>query len=161
MKKIIVFIVILAVSVFLFSCINEEKEPTLTEYGNTQYGFNFSLPESWKGYSLIADKWEGLKNGKVIATGPLLLIRHPQWTQQDQRQDIPIMVFTLTEWNALQQGEFHIGAAPVGPRELNRNNRYVFALPARYNYAFLTGFEEVEKILESDPLQTYDVANQK
>jgi hypothetical protein len=28
----------------------------------------------------------------------------------------------------------------------------VFALPARYNYAFPTRYEEVEKILSSNPL---------
>jgi hypothetical protein len=36
---------------------------------------------------------------------------------------------------------------------LGRNNRYVFALPARYNFAFPEGYEEVEKILESKPLE--------
>ena len=63
------------------------------------------------------------------------------------------MVFTLDQWNSLQQGGFHIGAAPIGPSELGRNNNYVFALPARYNYAFPTGYKEVATILESSPLQ--------
>lgn len=27
-------------------------------YRNTQYGFSFSLPKSWKDYSIITDKWE-------------------------------------------------------------------------------------------------------
>ncbi|MCR4443504.1 MAG: hypothetical protein NUV48_15330 [Peptococcaceae bacterium] len=127
-------------------------------YRNTQYGFSFSLPESWQGYSIITDKWEGSAPGSsqgsvTVETGPLISIRHPQWTAQNQRQDIPIMIFTLTQWKSLQQGEFHIGAAPVGPSELGRNTRYVFALPARYNYAFPTEYEEVEKILQSNPLQ--------
>lgn len=55
--------------------------------------------------------------------------------------------------NTLEQEDFHIGAAPIGPKELARNSNYVFALPARYNYAFPTGYEEVEKILEGYPLQ--------
>lgn len=134
------------------------QETNLIVYRNTQYGFRFSLPESWKGYSIITDKWEGSAiggppSGETVETGPMISIRHPQWTAQNQRQDIPIMVFTLTQWNSLQQGEFHIGAAPVGPSELGRNSGYVFALPARYNYAFPTGYEEVEKILASSPLQ--------
>lgn len=41
----------------------------------------------------------------------------------------------------------------MGPKELARNSKYLFALPARYNYAFPTGYEEVEKILEGNPLQ--------
>lgn len=131
----------------------QEASPIV--YRNTEYSFSFNLPAGWKGYSIVIDNWEGFTPGGVAAVerGPLVSIRHPQWTSQDPRQDIPIMVFTLAQWNSLQQGEFHIGAAPVGPRELGRNNRYVFALPARYNYAFPTGYEEVEQILEGNPLQ--------
>ncbi|NPV92385.1 MAG: hypothetical protein HPY50_16595 [Firmicutes bacterium] len=132
------------------------KDATDIVYQNTQYGFNFSLPQSWRGYTIVTDKWEGLPIGgsNPVATGPLLSIRHPRWTSQKPRQDIPIMVFTLDQWNSLQREEFHIGAAPIGPKELGRNSRYVFALPARYNFAFPTGFEEVEKILEGGSLQT-------
>lgn len=127
-------------------------------YRNTQFGFSFSLPESWNGYRIVTEKWEGRAldsraNGKIVETGLVIKIRHPEWTSENPRQDIPIMVFTLNQWDALQQEEFHIGAAPVGPKELGRNSKYVFALPARYNYAFPTGYEEVERILEDNPLQ--------
>lgn len=127
-------------------------------YEDTQYGFSFTLPASWKGYKIITDKWEGLAlNGqegeKIVETGPVINIRHPEWTSQNPRQDIPIMVFTLSQWNSLQKDEFHIGAAPIAPSELGRNSGYVFALPARYNFAFPTGYEEVEKILATNPLQ--------
>jgi len=47
-------------------------------------------------------------------------------------------------------------AAPVGPKELGSNSKYVFALPARYNYEFLEGYEEVEAILESNPLKVIE-----
>lgn len=128
-------------------------------YENTQYGFSFSLPQSWKGYSIVTGKWEGLaaergsQGDKIVETVPMISIRHPQWTAQNQRQDIPIMIFTIAQWESLQWGDFHIGAAPIGPSELGRNTEYIFALPARYNYAFPTGYEEVEKILQSNPLQ--------
>jgi len=65
------------------------------------------------------------------------------------------MVFTLAQWDLLQQDKFHIGAAPIGPSELGRNTSYVFALPARYNFSFPIGFEEVEKILENKSLQAF------
>lgn len=128
-------------------------------YRNTQYGFNFPLPENWKGYSIVTGNWEGNaftgpQSGKTIETGPIISIRHPDWTSKNPRQDIPIIIFTLAQWNMLQQDEFHIGAAPVNPSELGRNTSYVFALPARYNYAFLPGYEEVENILKSNPLLT-------
>ncbi|WP_148136811.1 LysM peptidoglycan-binding domain-containing protein [Candidatus Formimonas warabiya] len=124
-------------------------------YRNTQYGFSFSLPESWRGYRIVTDRWEGLDiNGQVVETGPEIMIRHPLWTAERPRQDIPIMIFTLDQWRSLEQDKFHIGAAPIGPRELGRNKRYVMALPARYNFAFPEGYEEVERILEGNPLHT-------
>lgn len=132
-------------------------------YRNTEYGFTFSLPESWTGYSIVTDKWEGYavggpRAGQVVETGPQISIRHAEWTAQHPRQDIPIMIFTLDQWNALQQqGGFSVSAAPIGPTELGRNNRYVFALPARYNYAFPTGFEEVEQILKGAPLRAQEI----
>jgi hypothetical protein len=135
--------------------ISTPVESTTLVYTNTQYGFSFTLPVTWQGYSIVTAKWEGndVKSGKVTETGPMISIRHPQWTAQNPRQDIPIYVFTISQWNILQQETFHIGAAPIGPSELGRNGTYVFALPARYNFAFPTGFEEVEKILANHPLK--------
>ncbi len=136
------------------------KEPTNQPviYKNAEYGFSFALPDSWRNYSIVNSKWEGDAvgpNGNVpVEYGPIISIRHPQWTPQNPRQDIPIMVFTPAQWTALSRDEFHIGAAPIGPTKLGSNSDYVFALPARYNFAFPTGFEEVEKILETNPLQS-------
>ncbi|MFC5451230.1 S-layer homology domain-containing protein [Paenibacillus aestuarii] len=129
-----------------------------TVYENTQYGFRFTLPDSWKGYTIVNDKWEGLSIGdsqgeSVVESGAKISIRHPAWTAEQPRQDIPILVFTVDQWNELQQDKFHIGAAPVGPSELTRNDKYVFALPARYNFAFPEGYQEVEDILASKPIQ--------
>ena len=127
-------------------------------YNNTQYGFTFTLPKSWDNYIIVTDKWvgtavQGKQSGKVVENGPIIKIRHPQWTSQNPRQDIPIMIFTFAQWDALQKAEFSVGAAPIAPSELGRNSKYVFALPARYNYAFPEGFEEVEHILAGHPLQ--------
>jgi hypothetical protein len=55
----------------------------------------------------------------------------------------------------LEQDKLHIGAAPINPKELGRNSKYVLALPARYNFAFPTGFEEVDKIIEQNPLKGF------
>ena len=115
-------------------------------YTNKTYGFRFALPDSWKGYSIIVKSW---------AKGPLILIRHPLWTEADPRQDIPIMVLTLAQWELVQEGKLSVSAAPIGPDELARNSKYVFALPPRYNFAFLPGYEEVGEILKHDPLQAF------
>ncbi len=128
-------------------------------YRNDEYGFTFALPASWEGYEIVTEEWKGTAIGgtegeeEIAESGPMIRIRHPQWTSEEPRQDIPIMVFTPAQWEALQQREFNVGAAPVPPRELDRNSEYVFALPARYNFEFPTGYEEVEEILEGDPLQ--------
>lgn len=136
----------------------EDYEAPSIVYWNTDYGFIFYLPETWDGYSILSEDWTGTavagpQPGGVVESGPMLFIRHPGWTEENQRQDIPIMVFTVSQWDTLQKGEFSVSAAPVGPTELDRNVEYVFALPARYNYAFPTGYEEVECILEGDPLR--------
>jgi hypothetical protein len=128
---------------------------TQIEYLNTKYGFSFSLPSSWKGYSIITSNWEGSLIDSPASpriTGPELSIRHPLWTSEKPRQDIPIMIFTPDEWGLIQQEKLSVSAAPIGPSLLGYNSRYFFALPARYNYAFPTGFEEVTKIIESNPL---------
>lgn len=132
---------------------SESTEKVL--YDNTEYGFTFSLPKSWEGYQIVNDSWEGIlvdhQQNKIV--GPILSIRHPRWTEKTPRQDIPIMVFTLGQWSSLEKEEFHIGTAPVPPKKLGQNDKYVFALPPRYNFAFPEGYEEVENILETNPLQ--------
>ena len=130
-------------------------------YSSECYGFRITLPASWRDYSVIDDDWRGYaltgqQSGTVTESGPILSIRHPLWTAEIPRQDIPVMIFTLAQWTDLQNEQISVGAAPVPPSELGRNQRYVFALPARYNYAFPVGFEEVEEILKSNPLEPFD-----
>jgi hypothetical protein len=129
------------------------EQQKMTVYENQQYGFKISLPKSWDNYTVIKGKWEAFSindTQKVTETGGTIYIRHPKWTSENQRQDIPIMIFNIEQWDLLQQDKIHIGAAPIGPSELGRNSKYVFALPARYNYAFPTGYEEVEDIINNN-----------
>ncbi len=126
------------------------------QYDNTDYGFSVLLPNTWKGFSIVSDKWSGNyydSYGAMIdrvEQGPLISIRHPEWTQENPRQDIPVMVFTSEQWDNMQADKFHIGAAPINPRELAKNDKYIFALPARYNYSYLTGYEEVDNIINNN-----------
>ncbi len=127
-------------------------------YSNTEYGFSFSLPASWKGYFIITDTWQGYTfNGQSevsLEQGPIITIRHPLWTSENPRQDIPITVFTLAQWNSLQQGDYSVIAGGI-TTELGRNETYVFALYSHYNVANLPGSDEVKTILEGQPLHTY------
>ena len=138
----------------------EKEQQTTGEttlYNNREFGFTFSLPKSWEDFKIVKRSWEGTTNdkhkSKVSESGPILLIRHPEWTEKNPRQDIPVMIFTLSQWNSLQQREFSISAAGVPPIKLGQNNKYVFLIPPRYNYTYTEGFREVENILKSEPLQ--------
>jgi hypothetical protein len=134
--------------------------PTNLEYKNTDYRFTVTLPLSWQGYTVSIDKWTGDAigdelGGIPLAEGPVISIHSPQWTGPNSYQDIPIMIFTINQWSDLQNDKIHIGAAPIGPSELGRNDKYVLALPARYNFAFPPGTEEVQAIIDSKPLHTF------
>ncbi len=130
---------------------------TSITYDNTKYGFTVKLPLSWTGYTIVSDTWQGtdVATGKVIETGPLISIRHPLWTAAHKRQDIPIMVLTPSQWSQVLSEKLSLGAAPIPPSELDVNANYIFALPARYNYAFPTGYQEVDQIVQSKALKAY------
>jgi cytoskeletal protein RodZ len=143
--------------------LSTSQPPAPVVYMNAEYGFNFTLPDSWRGYSIVTLQWEGFPNnsnatgsGDNPVYGPEIIIGNPASTAADPHQDIPIMIFTLAQWSDVQGAQLTVGAAPIPPTELGRNGTYVFALPARYNYAFPTGYKEVEKILEGNPLRGID-----
>ena len=129
-------------------------------YTNTKFRFTFTLPSTWKGFTIVSSSWKGLgitpsNQSQLVETGPFLSIRNPLWRAKQPRQDIPIYIFTIKQWNELMKNLFSVGAAPIPPSELGRNSKYVFALPARYNYAFPLGFQEVAKILNTKPLKGF------
>lgn len=125
------------------------------QYVNKDYGFRFALPDSWKDYNVVADSWSGRDDSSNGATekGPIVVLRNPKWTKDHPTQDIPIMVFTLAQWKKIDSEELSVSAAPIPPSELGRNNKYVFALPARYDFGDGDDKEEVYAILSGHPLQ--------
>jgi len=132
------------------------------EYRNARYGFCFVLPASWTGFSIVPGQWTGgAMDGGPPATGPLLLIRQPAWTADNPREDIPIMIFTPGEWRRIEKDGLSVSAAPIGPSELGHNARYVFALPARYNFDFATGYEEVDGLIGQHALHAPCAADGK
>jgi hypothetical protein len=123
-------------------------------YRNTKYGFAFSLPQGWKGYTIVMDSWEASDAQKgVVERGPIVSIRHPDWTKENPRQDIPIMVFTLRQWDSVEHSDFFMNGAAVRPSELGRNRKYAFALPPRFDDSDLAGLKEVEEILQRGSLR--------
>jgi hypothetical protein len=122
-------------------------------YTNTKYGFRFSLPNGWKGYSIITEQWEATDAQKgVVERGGIVCIRHPDWTKENPRQDIPIMVFTLTQWDSAEKSNLYVSESAMSFHELGRNRKYAFAVSNRYNEVDVPGREEVDKILQHEPL---------
>ncbi|HOB89837.1 MAG TPA: hypothetical protein PLN18_01210 [Candidatus Colwellbacteria bacterium] len=159
-NKNIIFILVLIAAIGLISYYALKTKPASLEYKNSQYGFSFDLPLSWQGYTIVESVWQGHipgETGDIFSEeGPLISVRHPLWTEEKPRQDIPIMVFTIDQWDKVIADDLFVSAAPIPPMELGRNQNYVFALPARYNFAFPEGFEEVEQIIAAHPLRAFD-----
>lgn len=135
-------------------------------YLNREYGFSFSLPQSWKGFRVLACRWEGQETGsRAAASGPLIVIRHPRYTEEDPREDIPIMIFTRDQWRAVSDTNLDsaliVSAAPIPPGEIGRNEKYVFALPPRFSFDNLEGVEEVLKIVSGHPLRAAPIGRAK
>ncbi len=127
--------------------------PSAVSYVNGEYGFSVALPASWRGYTVATSTWTGYVTPPEH--GPIFSIRNPVWATSTPTQDIPIMVFTLDEWSAVSSGTMPVSAAPIAPSELGQNARYAFALPARYDYAFPQDWQEVQSIMQSDPLRAF------
>jgi len=129
--------------------------PTPIVYHNTHYGFCFLLPADWKGYTIVTEKWRGaVLDSQKTESGPQLLIRNPKWTKADPWQDIPIMIFTPSQWQIVAADNLAVSAAPIGPSELGRNKSYVFALPPRWiGFADAKGTDEVQTLMNQNPFQ--------
>jgi hypothetical protein len=123
-------------------------------YHNAQYGFTFFLPASWQGYSVLRQEWKGNSylpakdTTAVTAHGPTIVLRHPQWKADDPYQDIPIMVFTRSQWESDKEGKFGIGAGGFD-REIEHNSKYVFGISSRFDADdTVKGFQEAAAIVE-------------
>ncbi len=139
MKKLFYASTITAFLATGFGILNAPNHPSglPLRYHNSQYNFTFFLPASWQGYSVVAQQWEGgsyspaKDTTATTAHGPIIVLRHPQWKASDPYQDIPIMVFTRTQWAAEQQQEFFPYACGLID-EMWHNRKYVFGIYNRY-----------------------------
>ena len=141
------------ISTFKFTNLVTGSNSNLVTYANSQYGFSIPLTSDWKGYTVIMRQWDGLtittSENKITDHGPILVLRHPAWTNTSPREDMPIMIFTPTQWDLVINDKMSVGAAPFSPSLLGRNSNYVMALPARYNYDELPGYQEVDKLVHT------------
>lgn len=123
-------------------------------YHNTEYGFMLTLPDSWKGYTVVKDVWKGGRIDESLQqeeyTGPKIILKNPQTTAQQMWQDIPIMVFTHDVWQLVAEEKLAVSAAPIGPTKIGENADYVFATPPRwYGFTDTQGWEEAVEIVKT------------
>jgi len=155
---IIVVVVILAAGYFLYyKSPSRVQAPTTADwhtYRNTEYGFEITFPDSWKGYTVEVKNWEGhvIDNYQQTYTGPEIIIKNPQTTQTQQWQDIPIMVFTPDVWKMVSGNNptVAVSAAPIGPAKIGENSKYVLATPPRwYGFTDAIGIDEALNIIKT------------
>ena len=123
-------------------------------YQNTRYDLTFFLPADWQGYSVLNQQWDAPLHSadyqEVVGNerGPIIVFRNPQWKADRPYQDIPVMVFTRRQWDALHNGRFFPYAGGI-IGEAWHNREYVFGIYSRYNVDdSIGGWEEADEILE-------------
>ncbi|MBX4198621.1 hypothetical protein KW782_04845 [Candidatus Parcubacteria bacterium] len=123
-------------------------------YKNVEYGFEIDFPDSWKGFSVVKNSWEGQKIDSTITqekyTGPLLVFENPQTNSEHAWQNIPIMVFTADIWKLIIEEKIAVSAAPIAPAKIGENSKYVFATPPRwYGFTDAEGWQEAVDIVKT------------
>ncbi|MEY2664368.1 MAG: hypothetical protein RIT04_176 [Candidatus Parcubacteria bacterium] len=164
MKKDIVLLIFILLIVFGFiGYISYSKNRNLPPvdtsilYTNTEYGFTFTLPINWKDHSILKEMWIGNPLSNTSAqSGTKLLIRNPKWTSSEPYEDLPILIFTISQWNSYEAEGFSVGAAPIRAIELGRNTKYVFALPARWDFDYSTDYQQAQEIIAGKPLHPFN-----
>jgi hypothetical protein len=116
-------------------------------YHNKEYDFTFFLPASWQRYSVLIQQW----NGEDYSHDAMIILRNPQWKANNPYQDIPVLVFTRSQWDALNHGKLWPSLYAGGViDELWHNRKYVFAMSSRYNWGELKGSKEVAGIVNKN-----------
>jgi len=139
--------------IFITNTPNKSNTPIITTpitvttsaglvYKNTTYDFQITLPKTWNDFKIQSSE---------ILFGNSVVIIHPDYTTLNPRMNIPILIYPIEKWTEWEKNNFegYPITAPIGPTERGRNTRFVFATAPRYNFIFLTGFEEVEIILKT------------
>jgi hypothetical protein len=135
-----------------------DKDPTVpVRYYNAQYDFTFFLPASWRGYSVLHKEWQGTiyvrekDETVVVATGPVLVFRHPKWTASKPYQDMTIVIYTRSQWYNERLGEggcnYFAGGTMV---EVCHNASYVFAMSTQEAKGEDNGWQDTSVIVSQN-----------
>jgi hypothetical protein len=160
MSKILQMLAIVVVLTTGCGSLNAPNQPSglPLRYHNAQYDLTFFLPASWRDYSVsvqqLDDESSSPTEDRQILVGhtPMITLRHPRWQASAPCQDIPILVFTSAQWDALHHGKLWPSLFAGGVMdELWHNQSYVFAMSSRYNADDeVSGWKEVAEIIEQN-----------
>ncbi len=158
MKPKLIFCLVFIVSGGLFGCATNNQLTSLPiRYDNAQYGFTFYLPVNWQGYSILTQQWEGETYlpekdvDVVLARGPIIVLRNPQWKTDNLYQDIPVYIFTRQQWDYINLGKYDAAGAGGLIYELWHNDKYVFGMHSRYNADdSVNGWKEIQDIVNQN-----------
>lgn len=150
--------VVLILSGALFGCKTPQASDESVIYRNVEYGFTFSLPSDWRGYSVSIQQLEDERYSPaedkqmIVGHTPMITLRHPQWRANTPYQDIPILVFARSQWDLLHQGKLWPSFFAGGTMdELWHNQKFVFAMSSRYNTDDeLNGWNEAKNIIQQN-----------
>jgi hypothetical protein len=145
------------VSGALLGCSTAAKQPAglPVRYHDAKYDFLFFLPADWNGHSVLMKEWHADLHSTdyqaVIGRehGPIILLRHPQWKADQPHQDIPILVFTRDQWEAVIPQRLFVGAGGTID-EISHSAKYVFAINSRHNWTELEGWQETGRIVQQN-----------
>lgn len=152
----------------------EQVTPSKIVYTEVGYGFSVTLPQGWAGFQVFGNDWQGQISGKTSTeSGPYEAFLSPIWpTSSDINEAIPVMMFTATQWSAVQDGTLH-NITTVGGLysattifssfvKFGENAKYIFAVPsdfaqkAKEVLSFST--KDVDSILDSTQTSGYVTA---
>jgi len=128
-------VLLLVISLLVAACSTVASSSYPLRYKNAEYGFTVSLPNDWYGFSTVTATWKGWDAADVVTErGPLIILRNPRWAIQAPYQDIPIKVFTIKQWDRMNQSQGGFSTAAGGVEyEFFRNSEYVFSVHSRFN----------------------------
>lgn len=123
-------------------------------YTNESYGFKMTMPDSWKGFTMIEDVWNGWPVGGDAKLGeeyqgPKLIFRNDKWKPLEVWQDIPILVFTKDVWALVMKGDVMASSSPILPEKIGENSNFIFATPPRWTLNNDPGAEEAIEIVKT------------
>lgn len=123
-------------------------------YVNRKYGFRLRLPDECRGFSIEPSSWNAPYRGgsRGEESGPRFIVHCP--AEDGGNENVPIMVFTRKQW--VRVDDLELSASPYGPGELGSNRRYVFALPARWEFATDLSPDEIWSICQTDAFRAFN-----